>query len=246
MPDNLSCIIVDSDDGGIQQLSDRLRSLYNSIKIRSTYSLWSSVIPVLPEQKYDIIFIDISIAGLTGDELRDVLSATDSELIFVTAHPEYALASFKLLPSGFVLKPIDDRELVTAVDKAIERINNKKIARQTLLSTSDKKIGLPNKKGVDYISLHDIIYAVAINNCTDIITLHTRLACSYNITKLKMALEHEIFYPIHRSYIVNMNYISRYAATGCVIMSNGFEIPISKVTKDHFFECFERLTKNKL
>ena len=245
MPTTFTCIIVDSDTEAIQLLTDNLRLLYNKIAITGSYTSWEAAMNALTTEQCDLLFLDISMPAKDGIDLSTILPDIDSEVIFVTAHTKYALTAFKFSPSGFILKPVDDKELTTAVDRAVERINNKKIARQNIPASIGTKIGIPNKKGVDYISLDDIIYLEAINTHTKVVTKNAEIASNYSISKFKTLLENHHFFPVHRSYIVNMNFITRYSATGSVIMGGGIEIPVSKNTREEFLARFEKLTGTK-
>ena len=245
MSSNLSCIIVDSDQKAIEILSENLKSLYNRIAILDVFNSWNLASHALKVQSCDLLFIDISIPDMPTSTISDLIQELECEIIFVTASPEYALTAFKFSPSGFVLKPIADKELTIAVDKAIDRIDNKRIARQKLPTIANTKIGIPDKGGIDYMNINDIIYLEAVNTCADIITKKGKITSKYGISKFKMILAHPIFFQVHRSYIVNMNHIIRFETTGVVVMSTGNEIPISRNFRDEFLVQFEQLTKNK-
>ena len=244
MKNNFACIIVDDEPKSIGLLTECLKSLYNNIEIAGAYTSWSTALPALRTKECDILFLDVSMPGKTGMELLSLVHDIDYEIIFITAHSEYALSAFKFSASGYVLKPIDDKELTIAVDKAIERIQYKKLAKHNSLPATGSKIGIPNNKGIDYVSVDDILYLEATNSCTKVVTKTSEITSSYSLNRFRVIVEKHSFYQVHRSYMANLNYITRYSANGIVVMANGDELPVSKNVREDFLLKFDRVSKN--
>ena len=155
-----TCIIVDDEQHAIGLLAETIKGLYNNLKIIGLCSTFKDAIETLRVVKPDILFLDISIAGKNGMEILKIVPGLECEIIFVTAYSEFAVDAFKVSASGYIVKPAGDTELSNAVDKAIERIKNKKLARQYSNSVApfNSKIGIPNGKGISYFDIDDIIY----------------------------------------------------------------------------------------
>ena len=239
MFNNFSCIIVDDELDAIELLTFRLKHLYSNVSIMGTYSKWEKALEALRVQKCDLLFMDISMPGKSGINLLKLLPNLDCELIFVTAHDNYALEAYSLSASGYILKPIDDNELSNAVDKAVERTRNKKIAKQAANATliSDK-IAIPSSNGIDYLSIKDILYLESTNKCTKIVTNKGELVSTQNLGKYQNLIDHHSFYQVHRSFIINLNCILRYELTGMIIMADNKEIPLSRNVKNDFLKIF--------
>ncbi len=244
MTNTISAIIIDDDDFSITALSDTLNSLYNNIEISGIYKSWNDGLDALRVIKADILFLDITINGKNGMDLLKMVPASDMEIIFVTAHTEYALEAFKLAATGYIIKPVGDKELSIAVDKAIERISNKKTARLNLsipVQLANSKIGIPNSKGINYYDMNDIIYLEATSNYTRVVTKQHEVLSSNNMSKFTHLLEGSTFCSVHRSYIVNLNCVSRYEAPGTIIMNNKIEIPLSRTAREDFLKRFNSI-----
>jgi two-component system LytT family response regulator len=237
-----TCLIVDDEQDAIDLLCARLRLLYDKIDIIGTYTTWEAAINALRNQKADVLFMDVSMPGKTGIDLLRLLPGMESEIIFITAYEEYALVAFQFAASGYILKPIDDHELLAAVNVAIERNQNKKLAKYHSATGHSAKIGIPNAKGVDYIDMPDIQYFETVNGYTKVVTKDLDLLSSFSIGKFKPLLDARYFYQVHRSYIVNLNYIRKYQSNGEVVMSNNKEIPVSKNLRDEFLNLFHTVT----
>lgn len=242
MNSNYNCIIVDDEQDAIDLLSYRMELLFDNITIKDTFTNWEDAHKAMRKNKYDILFIDVSMPGKSGFELLKLLPDQESEIIFVTAHDNYALNAFSFAATGYILKPIEDTELSAAINKSIERINNKTLATQSKTSPVkiNEKIGIPKNNGIDYISISDILYLESVNKCTLIVTTTGKYTSSANIGTFKYLVDKHPFFQVHRSYIVNLNCILRYESTGTIIMQNKKEIPMSRNIKQEFLQLFSK------
>ena len=243
MANKYSCIIIDDEPQASELLIDSLKILYPNIEVINTYTSSAAALNALRTTQCDLVMLDITMPGKNGLDLLKLAPDLKSEIIFITAHSEYALTAFKFSPTGYILKPIDDADIVQAVDKAIERIKYKKLAKQGTEINLSPKIGIPNNKGVDYVNVNDIIYFESVNKYTKVVLASKVFLSSYNLGKYKLLIEGHLFYQVHRSFIVNLNCISRYESTGVLIMSNKKEIPVSKNERENFLKIINTVSR---
>lgn len=238
MTNSISCIIVDDEQDAIELLIFRLNQLHKNVQVVGTYSHWGDALQALREQKYDLVFMDISMPGKNGMEILKLYPQLSSEVIFVTAHEEYALDAFAFATSGYVLKPIDDVQLSKALDIATARILNKQLAKQagSAPAVLSDRLGIPNNHGIDYVAISDIIFLESVNKCTRIVTTKTEYLSSLYLGKFQELIEGHPFFQVHRSYVINMKAILRYETSGVVIMTNKQEIPVSRSTRNEFLQ----------
>lgn len=238
-----NCIIVDDEQDAIDLLSARIAYLYDNLSIADTFAHWEDALIALRNKKYDIVFLDISMPGKSGLDLLKLLPGLDAEIIFVTAFDNFALQAFSFSATGYILKPVDDTELTTAINKSMERIRNKKLANQPQAAAHklNDKIGVPNKQGVDYVNVNEILYLESINKCTQIVTQKTKYTSSSNIGMYKHLTENPVFFQVHRLFIINLNCILRYETSGMIIMQDKKEIPLSRTIKQDFLKLFNGL-----
>jgi len=71
-----------------------------------------------------LVFLDIQMGDETGFDLLDKIGDADFEIVFTTAHSEFALRAFRYSALDYIMKPIDTEEFRSAVEKAVLRINN--------------------------------------------------------------------------------------------------------------------------
>lgn len=236
----INCVIVDDEQDAIDLLSFRIGQLYSNINVADTFLHWQDALAALRGNSYDLLFIDISMPGKNGLDLLKLLPDMECEIIFVTAHDNYALKAFSFAATGYILKPIDDQELSAAVDRALERIMHKTLAAQNQKGSAvvNEKIRIPGKQGVDYVNVRDILYLESVNKCTQVVSASGRYLCSTHLGSFKYLTDSQLFFQVHRAFIVNLNSIVRYESSGVVIMTDKSEIPVSRSIRHDFLKLF--------
>lgn len=242
MTNKYTAIIVDDEPQAVSLLMQRLQILNANIDVIGIYVSWRDALEALRSQECDILFLDISIQGKNGMDLLSAVPNLQSEVIFITAHSEYALSAFKFAATGYILKPIDDIDLAKAIDKAVERVIMKRKSKNSNLpDLKHNKIGIPNNNAIDYVATEDILYLQAENTYTHVVTENKDIVSSYNLGKFKELLNDKMFFQVHRSFIINLNCIRRYESSGVVIMKNNMAIPVAKSSREDFLNLFARV-----
>lgn|SRR5690606_7613781 len=243
MTNSYQYIIIDDEAKAIKMLNNAITRLYDNLEIKGSFNHWEPALEALKNGGLDIAFVDISMPHKNGFSLLEMVPDLSCEIIFVTAHEEYALKAFKYSPVGYVLKPVNDNRLKAAIDKAIVHVQNKRAAAAHTGSagiSTNNKLGIRNNHGLDYVSMNDIIFFEANARYTRVVTKANSYLSSWNIGKFRQMVEGKHFYPVHRSYIVNTDKIIRYVSGGVVVMEDGHEIPVSKNTREDFLNLFSR------
>ena len=196
----------------------------------------------------DLVFLDIQMPGQTGFELLRSLDSIPFEVIFVTAYDEYSMQAIKLSALDYLLKPVDDRELIEAVDKAIAKQQLKQSQEQvsfllTALSTTHgaqfTKIALPSINGLDFVNISDIIYCEAEGNYTNIYMEDGgKFVISRPLSDFEKMISNPIFFRTHKTFLINLDHIRQYVkgSGGQVIMKNGASIQVSRMRKPVLME----------
>jgi len=176
---------------------------------------------------YDIVFLDIQLPKGTGFDLLNKLSEEkkiDFEIIFITgeSEKEYTLRAIKYSALDFLYKPLDDSELVFAVNKAVSKLNSNYYNRQIELLLD--RVGHNNYSKTDKIAFHLHNGVIELINIKEIKYLQAEGVISYmflengkklTVTKnlgyyKEMLISDYNFYLISNSLLVNMEFIHRY------------------------------------
>lgn len=194
--------------------------------------------------KPQLIFLDIEMPhGTAFDLLEQFGEHIDFEIIFITAYSQYAVQAFNLSAAHYLLKPVDIEELEKAVAHVATLLSQKEqlVRAKVLLenmaaqNAQSRKLVLPLLEGFDVVRMSDILYCEAEDNftCFYFIDGHKSLICRH-LKHYEPLLEPFGFCRVHRSHIVNLEYVKRYikGKGGSVIMENGKEIMVSNQKKD--------------
>lgn len=236
-------VIVDDEPKAIELLKKRISLLFPNLSNIGVYTGWSDAVDPLRTNKPDIVFLDISMPEKSGIDFLKLFPDRKFDVIFVTAHADYAIDAIKLSAVGYILKPIDDTELYHAVNKVIEKKNS--VSKNSITDNNGDilKIGVPNINGVDYIKPEEILYFESVNKYTKVVTKSYSVVSSYNLGEFKKVISDESFFQVHRSFIVNLHHIRRYEAAGTVVMDDDMQIPVSKNSKSEFHERFGKISR---
>ena len=203
----------------------------------------------------DLLFLDISMPGKNGFDLLQELTTAVPEVIFVTAHDDYMLQAFKFSAVDYLLKPVDEKELEDAVNRAFARIDQKKKTEglkvlvhnlRPQLQAHEMKLCIPSQYGFEVILLQDVIYCEAESSYTRFHLPDKKMVItSKTIKEYEYLLADIFFVRVHRSYLINLKHVKEYRRgdEGTITMTNGQEIKVAKRKKDFFLQKMKEYSK---
>lgn len=243
MTRNFKCIIIDDEPKAIALLKSRLEILFPQAEVVHSFTRWEDALHAVRNTPIDILFLDISMPEKSGIDFLKLLPEATYQVIFITAHDDYALQAIKLSPAGYVMKPIDDLELSFAINKALSNISKVGNSNGKPEQQSRLKIGIPNAKGTDYLNIDDILYFESVNKYTKVVTKSYSLMSSYNLGEFRKIVAEDTFFQAHRSYIVNLHKVKRYETQGVLVMDDNMQIPVSKNVRLEFQDAFSKISR---
>lgn len=251
----LKAIIVDDEEFARSSLFFLLQQNCPEIEITSIARSVAEAKEILKHHTINVIFLDIAMPGENGFELIADAQQHNAMVIFTTAYDQYALKAIKANALDYLLKPIDIEELVVAVEKVTAyfklrdtnvtdyRINN---LRATLTTRQEiKKLTLPYGQGFKIIDIDDIIHIEADSNYSVFhLNNHDKITVSKVLKEFEEILPTEQFFRIHKSSIVNLNYLKEYNSKNglLVMLKNGESINVSRRRASDFFEKIKTYT----
>lgn len=184
---------------------------------------------------FDIAILDVEMEGINGIKLGEYLRKENPHiiLIYLTAHKKYLDDALNLNAVRFFEKPIDSHRFYRGLRDAIDRIDNSII-----------HFFLKDGKTTDIINAKDIMFIEIDIRKTKIVTLNKTYYSSEHLSFWKNNLRSTVFVIPHRSYIVNMNFITSYKRES-IIISNKYDIPISRNKQSYFYKEFARFMEGK-
>lgn len=235
---NMQCIILDDEPKAIQVLERYL------VRVPFLQHLGSFRSPLdamgfLNEQKADLLFLDIHMPELSGLKIPAMLDK-EIGIIFTTAYPEHALEGFDLNAIDYLLKPVLFERFLKAVNRANEILTLKQRARdpgavpttdpdrEILFFKSGTRIHKIDAGDILYFEKEGVYFLVCLKNGKKII-IRT------NFAGLMEQLPPDIFYRVHKSYLVSVRHINIINHDEVIIGNTA--IPVSDSYRDGFLHA---------
>lgn len=185
------------------------------------------------DKAFDLIVLDIEMGKLNGMELARQIRREDTTvpLLFVTGYEEFMASGYEVSALQYLLKPLYKEKLFETLDR---------LRRQNL---PGKRVILPTAEGMTGISLHSVCYAEALGHQCMVHTLERDYEIRENFGEVAECLGTERFVKCHRSYLVNLQYIS-IVRKNEIVLDNGAVIPLSRSSVKEVNEAFIRFHRN--
>jgi two-component system LytT family response regulator len=245
--ERIRAIIVDDEDHCRSSLTKQLEWSCPQVEVIAQGKTAAEGRELVLKYQPDLVFLDIEMPGGSGFDMIKSLPTIPFKLVFTTAFDEYALQAFKVNAIAYLLKPIDEDELIKTIEKIqIEKndVVGKKLEKlMNYLSSENNtgKIALPVSDGLEFISTDKILRCEADGNyCTIYVNDGTKMIISKTLKYISDLIKQQKFVRVHQSHIINMDYIKKYirGKNGTIIMDDGSVIPVSRSKKDDFLEMF--------
>lgn len=161
---------------------------------------------LLEEKQLDVVFLDIQLRGGSGFDLVPFIDPKVN-IIFITAHDEYAIRAFEVNALDYLLKPVNTERLV----KAIERTHKKKDPPAQPSFKSDDSILIKTDHGQIFVRLDKIVsvFSLGGNYTTLTVDGEEKLTVRKTMKAWEELLPETTFLRIHRSSIINTHIIER-------------------------------------
>lgn len=189
-----------------------------------------SLIRAHEEMPFDIILLDVLMPLLNGIETAAEIRSKDKnvKIVFLTSTPEFALDSYSVKASNYLLKPVDPARLLECLSSLNDEIYQ-----------APPAVAIKGIHAVHRVNLADIEYVEAQNKHV-VFTLTNRTVVEspapLYIYEDKLNLE-EGFFRCHRSYIVNISHIDTYTAKE-IRMRSGCRIPVARSCHKDFEDAY--------
>jgi len=184
----------------------------------------------LQQHTVDLLFLDIHMPQLKGTELLKILPHPP-QVIFTTAHPEYALEGFELDAVDYLLKPIQFDRFVKAVMKAFHHVRPAEISAVKEEPKKEQHIYVRADRKMVKVLLRDIHYIESMKDYVKVVTSAGPIITKQSISAMEAMLPETEFIRTHRSFIVSMQKIRSY--TNELIEMEKTEIPIGRLFRNN-------------
>jgi len=229
-------VIIIDDEPLARSIVRSYLSDYSDIEIVAECNNGFEGVKAIDEHQPDLIFLDIQMPKINGFEMLELID-TNPSVIFTTAFDEYALKAFETSAIDYLLKPFTKERF----EQAFNKWKGSEVTSSTSNSINevtqkqpDEKLRIVVKDGgtIHIIPTSNVLYIEAYDDYVKIYTTEKYYLKKKTLTYYEQSLNAKDFLRIHRSFIININFLTRidsfeknsYHAT----MTNQSKIPISR------------------
>ncbi|MEM9886606.1 MAG: LytTR family DNA-binding domain-containing protein [Bacteroidota bacterium] len=252
----MNALLIDDERESHNVLSYLLKQKHPEINIQGNAFSVEEGVKFIEKYQPDLLFLDIEMPDGNGFKLLERFQQPTFQVIFVTAHNQYAQTAIRFGALDYLTKPVDTTELNTAILKAkvkrlevkIEQLEN---MQNTLLSIQNKElpplIYISTSKGLlSFLTEHLILIKGLSQGYLEILVEHDdrRLIVTSTLRSYEKDLSSfPRFVRTHRSYIINLYKAKRYVRGNNPFfeMANGSTVPVGKKYKAQILERMQNL-----
>ncbi|TCN70206.1 LytR/AlgR family response regulator transcription factor [Acetobacteroides hydrogenigenes] len=207
-------LIID-DEEPARMLVRKFLEDFSEIEVLGECADGFTAVKSINEHNPDLIFLDVQMPKLSGFELLEIIEHKP-HVIFTTAYDSYAIKAFDENAVDYLLKPFSRERFADAVKKVVGRIASQTEQNFTeVIALAEEKteilqrIAVKSGSKIEIIAIGDIVY---LESEGDYVMIHTKEGKFLKEKTMKYFEQHldpDTFIRIHRSYIININEISR-------------------------------------
>jgi len=230
-------LIVDDEELARKLLREMLGS-HPEIEIAAECGNGMEAVKAAGEHKPDLLFLDVQMPKLTGFDVLELIDRHNVSVIFVTAYDQYAMKAFEVHAVDYLLKPFSRERFEAALERAKRQKPKKEVDAGELAAAARpageyaERIVVKDGTKVTLIPVLKLDYAEALDDYVSLVTEGKKHLKQQTISGLELALDPKLFVRIHRSYLVNLERVTRIEPYGkdskVAILTNGVRLPVSR------------------
>jgi two-component system LytT family response regulator/two-component system response regulator LytT len=251
----LTTVVVDDELLACDELAYLLRD-FPEIEVIARGSNGLEAVDLIQKLEPELVFLDVNMPGLDGLGVIRRLRERDIELphfIFVTAYDQYAVEAFRLEAMDYLLKPVERGRLAETIERARRAIQEKRSPEFSAAAAKNSPAPAPRTKLLVrannrnfIVDANDVIYATIDNGLITLVATNLEGQSNYRtIEDLQANLDRDMFWRVHRSFLVNINRIKEvvpwFKSSYQLRMDDKkhTEVPVSRVQTRRLRELFK-------
>ncbi len=240
-------LLIEDDMDCLAMLKQLIRKRLPEIEIIGIANNITDGLRLVKETLPELLIVDIELPDGVIFKLFDQLETIHFGVIFTSAHDKYGLKAIRYSALDYLLKPIDEDELVNAFRRAKEKIQQDSFQEriQNLVLNMGKdnpRIALPIKEGFEFVNINDIMRCEAMGNYTLVHAVSERkFVCTNLMKNYEELLPDNSFFRVHNSHIINIHYVKKFhreGRGGFVELEDGSVVEVAYRRKEEFLAKF--------
>ena len=237
----LRCLVVDDEQPAQWVLSNFINQTASLELIACAYDGIEAA-KIIEEKGIDLLFLDINLPGMGGLEMLNNLKEQPM-VIFTTAFSSYAASSFEYNVVDYLVKPISRELFDRAVNRAFDRIRPGQNSQEDEVRDKAQLVEVNTGGDFEFIEAGKIMYIQSYGNYVKVFTTNKMILGTSTTHKMYKSLPKSLFIRIHKSYIVNKDYIGTYNNSALIVDKE--KLPIGISYRQSVISRLEMLSKTK-
>jgi two-component system LytT family response regulator len=246
----IHAIVADDEVLARQKLRQLLRE-EQDVEVVGECASASETIELVRSTRAELLFLDIKMPGMDGFDVIGALSSDRAvpmpAIVFTTAYDQYALRAFEVHAVDYLLKPFTRERLHSAIDRARQRAQA--LAPHSNASGDNgpdptTRIVFKSRGRILFLPVADIRWIAAEENYVRLCTGAETHLLRETMSHLEARLDQQVFLRVHRSFIVNLNYVKEVRTEldgeSVVVMVTGQKIAMSRGYRSRILETLHR------
>jgi two-component system LytT family response regulator len=244
----ITALLIDDEPKALVILKNKLERMCPNVAIVGETQSPEKGLELINTLNPQLVFLDVAMPEMSGFDLLSKIDNPNFEIIFATAFDNYAIDAINHCAIGYLVKPVDNHDLINAVNKAIINIEDKTALKKNKLlienigvqTFQNKKIVIPTPEGLEFVKIKNIVHCEGEDGYTKIHFKNRRsMLSSFSIGHFNKLLENQEFYMVHKSHLININYIEKYLNEGYVLLDENHKIPVSRNRRSEFLSMLK-------
>jgi len=242
----IKTVLIEDELNSRNALKQILESYVEEIQIVGEAASVNEGVTLLQKISADLVFMDIHLPDGESFDILDQLGQDDYDfdIIFITAYDDVKERALDYFFLQYLYKPYDIDKIEKAIQHYRKHVNKDlekyKSILQEFMKNETKLIPVPGSKGIDFISLENIIRLEADRNYTIIYCVEDKsYLSSKNIKHYENVLNKQRFFRVHKSHIINLKHLKFVSNDGLIEMSDNGTVPLATRVKKEFIDFFK-------
>jgi two-component system LytT family response regulator len=253
MKNNLITLIIDDEADAVEFISSIISEYCPSLKVTGKAHNVKDGVRIIKETKPDLVFLDVEMPNGTGFDLLTHFPEKDFDVIFITAFNHYAIKAIKFSAVDYILKPINIKDFIDAVNRVICKRStgsypdnqNLEVLLENIRTSHPTRLVIPTSDGREYLNPKDIIRIEADRSYSwFFISDKRKILVSKHLKEFQDLLSDRNFFRPHNSHLINLDYVKKFVRIdgGYIIMTDGSQVPVSRNRKELFLDYMAKYT----
>lgn len=243
----IQSVIVEDETAAREALKNYLSKYCPQVEVIGEAQNIKEAVPLLHEKLPQLVFLDVEMPFGNAFDVLEACKDLQFETIFVTAFSEYSLKALNQSAAYYLLKPISIEELIVAVNKVQQHIINNELFNRNKIIVENfrepkpekQQVILPTLEGFEVVKMEEIVRLRGNGNFTDIYLSNGNKKMVCRFLKHFSELLPYPFIRVHKSHIINVNFVKAYNKGGFLTLHDATEIEVSPTYKDDFLQKFK-------